>query len=92
MTHTHTRFEERHASLLTLLLVVLFSCCPELFPLLLFCPPLDDETVIVVSNVRRWIASRGYGATFEFVALLAEPAITEVLIMDASQTLHFARR
>ncbi len=71
---------------------VLFSCCPELFVLLVASEPLGDPSeVIVCENVRRFVCHSGYGESFAYQGAAEPKIVHEVLIVDASQEAHFRR-
>ncbi|MBI5517366.1 MAG: hypothetical protein HY909_26570 [Deltaproteobacteria bacterium] len=69
---------------------VLFSCCPELFPGILFCERLLDDEVIVVEGARRFTTYRGYLSTFRFTGLHPARPAQEVLVVDAVMSGQFA--
>jgi poly(ADP-ribose) glycohydrolase len=70
---------------------VLFSCCPELFALLVACEPLGESDVIVVENVRRFVRCSGYRESFQCDGPENAINVHAVLIMDAQELNHFRR-
>jgi len=69
---------------------VLFSCCPETFPGLLFCELLDDNEVIIIKGCRRFCDYTGYLKTFQFVGLFDPPKYAQdILVIDAVYYDHF---
>ncbi|KAI9337488.1 hypothetical protein BDR26DRAFT_863691 [Obelidium mucronatum] len=69
---------------------VLFSCCPEAFLGIAFCPVLADDEVIVIRNVKRFVEYTGYGKSFAFVGPVDEHVVLDLLVMDAVCMNHFA--
>eukprot|EP01112_Ceratiomyxa_fruticulosa_P019505 TRINITY_DN6397_c0_g1_i3.p1 TRINITY_DN6397_c0_g1~~TRINITY_DN6397_c0_g1_i3.p1 ORF type:complete len:423 (+),score=64.11 TRINITY_DN6397_c0_g1_i3:350-1618(+) len=70
---------------------VLFSCCPEAFPGILFCETLLDDEAIIISGCRRFSKYKGYLFTFEFTGDIDPPAHPpqDIIVIDAVCHNHF---
>ncbi|KAJ3357006.1 hypothetical protein HDU83_009176 [Entophlyctis luteolus] len=72
---------------------VLFSCAPELFVAIGVCAMMEEDEVLIIKNVRRFVATSGYLYTFKAEGLLQYEQETDgvfnVLAIDATMTRHF---
>eukprot|EP00026_Physarum_polycephalum_P004993 Phypoly_transcript_05019.p1 GENE.Phypoly_transcript_05019~~Phypoly_transcript_05019.p1 ORF type:complete len:339 (+),score=42.09 Phypoly_transcript_05019:526-1542(+) len=64
---------------------VLFSCCPEAFPGLLFCERLLDDEVIMIKGCRRFCDYSGYLHTFEFMKAFIPPLPAQDIIKNVKR-------
>lgn len=68
---------------------ILFSCCPEAFPGILFCPRMKRDEIIVINNLRRFSDYSGYLHNFQFVGNYPTLKLTHALALDACMSSHF---
>jgi poly(ADP-ribose) glycohydrolase len=67
---------------------VLFSCCPECFPVMLFTEILEENEAVIIRGVKRFSDYTGYVSTFQWSGFYEPvegcPIYTDVIVMDAS--------
>lgn len=67
---------------------VLFSCCPECFPVMLWAEEMDPNEVVIIRGVRRFSSYTGYTFSFQWAGFYEPienvPEFRDVLVMDAS--------
>jgi len=69
---------------------VLFSCCPEAFPGILFCERLQDNEAIIIRGCRRFCDYTGYLYTFNFKKAFIPPLPPQdIIAIDAVYASHF---
>jgi len=69
---------------------VLFSCCPEAFPGILFCETLLDNEIMLIKGCRRFLDYTGYLNTFEFSERFDPPKPPQdMIVIDAVYSRHF---
>lgn len=67
---------------------VLFSCCPECFPSMLWFECMDPNEAVLIKGVKRFSSYTGYNVTFQWSGFYEAkddmPEFRDVLVYDAS--------
>lgn len=67
---------------------VLYSCCPECFPVMLWCELMYENEAVIIRGVRRFSNYTGYLGTFQwsghYESLEGVPDHRDILVYDAS--------
>ncbi|KAJ3061165.1 hypothetical protein HDU98_002901 [Podochytrium sp. JEL0797] len=67
----------------------LFSSCPEAFLAIGLCPKLEDDEVLVIRGVTRFVGYTGQGDSFTYSGVSGDAKVMDILVMDAVQKNHF---